>query len=175
MSRADEAEARLWTIPLFPMFLTAQSRSMDVHRCPVCTEAWRRGLRTESIVCPGGSMNRSSLSTAQNLAKSTLHHVVFCIPLPAGNRSNTPSSHFVIRSDWYTDKDQEKRLRVNRCCPRAHSARSTRACLSGHPSGPTIAAFIEILLWKFQLDFYAHLRHIPVFSALQRSDVSVPL
>lgn len=44
MSHTDEVEARQWTIPLLPMFLIAQSRSMDAHVCTVCTVARRGGL-----------------------------------------------------------------------------------------------------------------------------------
>lgn len=51
MSHTDEGEARPWAIWLLPMFFTAQSRSMDAHRCSVHSGLGRGWLEGQSPLC----------------------------------------------------------------------------------------------------------------------------
>lgn len=102
-------------ISVRPVFLTAQSRSTDTNKPTVRTEAWRGGLRDGAQCVSGGSTNRPASRAVSAQAESGEKQSITWfsrIPLPACNRTNTPSSHFIIRSDWYTDRDQKQRCRA---------------------------------------------------------------
>lgn len=114
-------------------------------RAPPSHRGWgaRRVCVRELGTQPGSVPRRKSRQGCGHTATSRasgedgahkIYWMALQLPLPAYKRNNTQSSSFVIRSDWYMDKDQQKSCRTELMASRSpfepdRQALSVQSCV----------------------------------------------